>query len=157
MEQDLIRLAKEQIEWEQNAIDSIDAKATGLLAFDGALAAGILLLNPRTNAFELSTLIVLALSAIACVVALWPDRFDFGPDARSVYAYVRETLEREQAYSRSRAQELSDLALLSQLTDAVEANRGPFATKSLTWRVAAALLLLGVILMICWTFLGKGR
>jgi len=116
---ELIDLAKHQIGWQLEAFDSIDAKAIGLLAFDGALGAALFLAKPTASltALRIIGMILLGLSALGALFSLWTARPDVGPEA----------------------------LLLGR--DLVEANRGPVALKAVLWKAAAAVLALSVVVL----------
>lgn len=142
--QNLIDLAKRQIDWQMEALDAIDAKATGLLAFDGALAAGILLLEPRLGLWQSDVVCLLALSAIGCVMALWIDRSDIGPDVTDLYG----------ALGQGSGPEV-DAKLLAELASAVYANRRPIERKTLSWKAAAWVVLASVVVMVASVLSGR--
>lgn len=151
----LIELAQLQIAWQLDAYDSLDTKAGGLLAFIGALVAGILLLKPEANAYLIWATYCLGISAILCVLTLFAGRMDIGPSTRALYQAARSSPRLRQTPTRA-VQRALDHAIITQLNRTIGYNARPLERKQLSWRVAGVFILASIVLMVAGVTMRTG-
>lgn len=138
----LIDLAKQQLAWQLDAYNSLETKAIGLLAFDGAFGALVVIIHPGGFVWRLIAVFFLAGSIAACIRSLAVRRVFVGPQLQAFY-----NLTITQSEDDAMAQ------LLTTLSDDYDRNNGPIARKGIYWTWAAysivgAVLCLGIRLLL---------
>ena len=111
---ELIDLAKQQIGRQLDTYNSLETKAIGLLAFDGAFGTVVAVMHPLGFAWRLSTFLFLAGSIAAGIRSLAVRRVFVGPQVQPSYNLTISQSE-DEAMAR----------LLTTLNDDYQRNNGP--------------------------------
>lgn len=130
----LLELAREQIGWQLDAYNSLEVKAVGLVAFDGALATVAAAFTDGREPYRTLFFAFVTLSAAFCLLSLWVRKVDVGPRVGKFYVDT-SGLSDVEAHEQ----------LLADLSSATLANHWPLARKGLYWTLGAAALLVGLL------------
>lgn len=135
--QQLMMLVSQQLAWQFDTYTSLETKAIGLLAFDGALGAFVTVFHPMPAFLRVSFFVALVVSVGACVSSLWIRKVYTGPNVRAFYQWTQDWVDEEDIA----------LALIVNLEADVSRNHIPLAKKGLYWMVAAIAMVLAVIVV----------
>ena len=135
--QQLMTLVSQQLAWQFDTYTSLETKAIGLLAFDGALGAFVAVLHPMPTFLRVPFFVALVVSVGACVGSLWIRKVYTGPNVRAFYQWTRDWADEAEI----------GLALVVNLEADVNRNHVPLAKKGLYWMVAAIAMVLAVIVI----------
>jgi hypothetical protein len=78
-------LAYRQLDSQLSSSDNYDAKAVGVLLFDGATLAAVLAVRDAFNGQWAIPALLILLAAAAAVGAIWARQYDVGPDPGTFY------------------------------------------------------------------------
>ncbi len=132
----LITLVTQQLAWQFDTYASLEVKAIGLLAFDGALGAFIAVLHPMPEYLRWLFFIPLAISVGGCVGSLWVKKVYMGPNVEALYNWTRGENDTE-----------AIVALVANLNADVRRNRDIVAQKGLYWNISSVALILAIIVV----------
>jgi hypothetical protein len=122
----LMAVAEQQLTWQLDAYNSLETKAIGLLAFDGALGAVVMLWGPLNWDFRIAIFAGLMLSISMCARSLAVRRVYVGPRIGEFYAYTVDADDSE-----------ATVLLLAGLATSVDNNTQPLAQKGIYWTIAS--------------------
>lgn len=88
--QQLITLVSQQLAWQLDTYTSLETKAIGLLAFDGALGAFVAVLHPMPELLRFPFFGALVASVGASVGSLWIRKVYTGPNVRAFYQWTTD-------------------------------------------------------------------
>lgn len=139
--QSMVRLGLRQIGWQRQMIESANGRATGLLAFDGALAAALVLADGGAvhSAAEVLALIAFACSAVCAIFTMRELKMDLGLDLHTLLANL---------HSGEMLPDEVEESIVVELADAVQANAGLARRKEVLWIATATLLVVSIVLSI---------
>jgi hypothetical protein len=112
--------------------DALDTKALGTLALDAAAIAVLVTVHDAVNRLWWIPTISLAAGGGLLIAAMWPRRFDFGPELRQFY----ESMSGSTRLEASRQ-------MLAEVLKAVEANIKP--GKSVLYWIGLALFVVSLL------------
>ncbi|MHB1505773.1 MAG: hypothetical protein ACYCO4_06510 [Sulfobacillus sp.] len=128
----LINVALEQLSWQLRAYESLDRKATSILAFDVAFLAVVLAARALMAPLKWVSVGLDGVSILATVVALWVVEPYIGPDVGKLWATAKEEGMDP------------DEAVLGSLAADVRRNVIPLDRKAVYWIGAAGFLVASV-------------
>ncbi len=134
--QQLMMLVSQQLAWQFDTYTSLETKAIGLLAFDGALGAFVAALHPMPEFLRIPFFGALIVSVGTSVGSLWIRKVYTGPNVRAFYQWTIDFDDNE-----------ARLALLTTLENNYRQNQTALAKKGLYWTIAAVALVACVVVM----------
>ena len=133
----LVALATQQLAWQFDTYTSLETKAIGLLAFDGALGAFIAVLHPMPEYLRWIFFTPLVISVLGCICSLWVRTVYTGPNGEALYNWTRD-----------QGNDTEDsLALVTNLNADVQRNRDIVAQKGLYWNISAVALIVAIVVV----------
>jgi len=136
MVEKLLALVIQQLAWQFDTYTSLETKAIGLLAFDGALGAFMAVLHPMPWYLRWPFFGALVVSVGACVRSLWVRKVYAGTNVKAIYEWTLDLDEDE-----------ANLVLLTTMENNFRQNGTPLAKKGLYWTIAAVALVVSVIVI----------
>ena len=131
----LMTLVSQQLAWQFDTYTSLETKAIGLLAFDGALGAFVAILHPMPELLRILFFVALVVSVGSCLSSLWIRKVYTGPNVSAFYQWTQDWTNEEEI----------GLALVVNLESDIYRNHAPLAKKGLYWMIAAIAIVLAVI------------
>jgi len=136
-------LAYRQLDAQLQASDNYDAKTGGLLAFDGAAIAAVLVLKDAFHGWWGIPAAGVLLSAVLAVGALWNRAYDTGPEVVAFYQRVSQLTPAE-----------ANVKLVSELDGSLRSNDHTLRYKSEFFlaSLAATVFTGAVTAILLWVF-----
>jgi hypothetical protein len=115
----VLGLAYRQLDAQISSSDNYDAKAAGVLGFDGAALAAILAVKDAFHGGWWIPAVAIVVSIAYAFVAIQRGDYDFGPTIESFYRRVRHSDAVE-----------ANAILIAEMDSAIKANQGALAAKA---------------------------
>ena len=135
----ILATAQSQLAAQLQAADNLDAKAVGLLSFDGILLGLVGFLQKSLTATWWMPAVLLLISAGSCTVVLVSRQFNVGPEPREFYGAVEGLTETE-----------VNAAMMEAVVEAMNANDVRLRLKEWMFGVGTAALFLALIAGVYW-------
>jgi hypothetical protein len=130
----LVPMARERLDGRLRDCDALDTKALGTLALDGAALAVLVAAHESINRLWWIPAIALGTAAAMLLIAIWPRRFDFGPDLRSFYSDLSDS----SPLTASRQ-------MFAEVLAALDANNDQMAVKIWFFWIGLSVFVLGLV------------
>jgi hypothetical protein len=115
----VLGLAYRQLDAQVSSSDNYDTKAAGVLGFDGAALAAVLVVKDAFHGGWWIPALAIVVSIAYAFVAIQSGNYDFGPTVKSFYDKVRQ----------SNAVE-ANVVLIAEMDGAIQANQSALRAKA---------------------------